>query len=75
MDSGTIVIANPDSLTQIINRINHCHREPIEFYPTHQLKLRYNNGEEKMILSNDSAMKFEGITYRLEESISTIIEN
>lgn len=68
-----IEIRNEDSLIQIIKKINECESEPIKFYPTHRLKITYADGQEKMILCSGSALKYEGLTYRLNESIKDIV--
>jgi hypothetical protein len=67
-----IVIVNHDSLKQIIAKMNDCEREPIKFYPTHTIKLKYNDGHEKQILCSGQSMKYDGLTYRLKENIRNI---
>jgi hypothetical protein len=68
-----IEIRNKDSLKQIIEKINECESEPIKFYPTHRLKVTYEDGQEKMILCSGSSLKFDGLTYRLKDSIRDIV--
>lgn len=68
-----IEIINRDSLDQIIRKLNECDQEPIKFYPTHRLKLIYENGQEKMVFCNASSMKYEGLTYKLSENVRNII--
>lgn len=67
-----IEITNRDSLYQIIRKLNECDQEPIKFYPTHLLKLTYDNGQEKLIFCSGPSMKYEGLTYKLKENIRII---
>jgi hypothetical protein len=64
-----IEIRNQDSLNQIVKKINECESEPIKFYPTHRLKIAYEDGQEKMILCNGLSLKYDGLTYKLKESM------
>ena len=60
-------------ITSIVKELNRSEREPNKFYPTHRLKLNYNNGEEKLIFCNGTSMKFDGLTYKLKKSIEKIL--
>ena|SRR3979490_2087687 len=60
----SIEIRNEDSLNQVIRKINECETEPIIFYPTHRVKISYEDGREKMVLCSGSALKYDGLTYR-----------
>jgi hypothetical protein len=68
-----VEIRNEDSLNQIIRKINECESEPIKFYPTHRLKITYEDGREELILCSGSSLKYDGLTYRLKESIRDIV--
>lgn len=70
---SVIEIRNQDSLNRIIETINECESEPIIFYPTHRLKFNYADGLEETILCSGSALKYKGLTYRLNENISDIV--
>jgi hypothetical protein len=67
-----IEITNRDSLMRIIAKLNECDKEPIKFYPTQWLKLTYDDGQEKTIVCNGSSMKYNGLTYKLKETIRDI---
>jgi hypothetical protein len=67
-------IKDGDSLNLIINKLNRGKATPIKFYPTHRLKLIYNNGKEEIIFCNSSSMKYRGITYELQEKIQDIVK-
>jgi len=60
-------------VNQIVRKVNECETELIYFHPTHRLKIAYEDGREKMILCSGSAIKYDGLTYRLKESINEII--
>ena len=68
-----VVITNRDSMNEIIRKLNEYDQEPVKFYPTHRLKLTYDNGKEKIIFCSGQSMKYEGLTYRLKENIRDII--
>jgi|ERR1700733_4196647 len=71
--SNPIEITNEDSLHQIIRKLNACDQEPIIFYPTHWIKINYGDGKARTVVCNGSSMNYEGLTYRLKESIQNII--
>lgn len=71
----SIEIRNQDSLNQIIKKINECESEPIIFYPTHRLKITYEDGKEEIIFCSGNALKYDGLTYKLKENIKVIVGN
>ncbi|WPQ65185.1 hypothetical protein SIO70_10045 [Chitinophaga sancti] len=72
--SKEVKVTQSDSLTFILRELNDCNKEPIKFYPTHRIKLIYNNGEEDIIFCSGSSMKFKGVTYRMNKSIRSIMQ-
>jgi hypothetical protein len=68
-----IQISNRDSITEIIKKIDACEREPLYFFPTHWISIAYQDGREETILCNGSSLKYDGLTYKLKESIKDII--
>jgi hypothetical protein len=67
------IVSDKDSLSRILNKFNHCEKEPIKFYPTYRVRLVYTNGKEITILFTDSVMNYEGLTYRLNDNIQNIL--
>jgi hypothetical protein len=67
-------IIDKESISSIVKQLNSCSLEPIKFYPTHRIRIIYNNGVEEVVLLNGNVMKYKGHTYRLNKSIRTIIE-
>jgi hypothetical protein len=61
------------ALHLIIKKINECESEPIKFYPTHRLKITYEDEQERMILCSGSSLNYDGLTYKLKENIKDIV--
>jgi hypothetical protein len=73
-DSTIVVINNRDSINAVLRALNNCSKEPIDFYPTHRIRIIYSNGPASWIYCNSSAMKYDGITYRLDKKIEDIVK-
>jgi hypothetical protein len=71
--SNSKEISNQDSVHSIMEKLNRSEQEPIIFYATHLLKINYSDGQAKTVLCNGSAMKYDGVTYRLKETIGKIV--
>jgi hypothetical protein len=71
--ANNINIVNSDSLDRIIAELNEAELEPIDFWPTHRLELMFKSGRKLMIFCSGSAMKIDGLTYRLRLNIKGIV--
>jgi len=65
-------IKNKHTINTILKKLNSNKREPIKFYPTHKLKIIYDDGHENEVFCSGTLMKYQGHTYKLEDSIYNI---
>jgi len=71
--SNASSITEEDSVHRIIEYLNKAEKEPIKFYPTHELRIIYVNGQSDPIFCSGSSIKYKGITYRLSKNIRSIL--
>lgn len=68
-------INQTDSLARIIQHFNNAKRQPTKFWPEYKISLIYNDGTALTVFALDSLIKYDGLTYTLNESIEQILGN
>lgn len=65
-------ISSKDSLRLIVDKLNDCNKEPIQFLTNIKLEVLNTDNSEDDFLFSGSSMKFKGQTYRLKYNIHEI---
>ena len=68
-------INHTDSLVRIVRHFNNAKRQPTKFWPAYKISLIYNDGTALTIFALDSLIKYDGLTYTLNENIEQILGN
>jgi hypothetical protein len=68
-----IRIKNKDSISNIIKTINNADKEPAIFLSEYKIVIYYQNDINRTILCNSQRINIDGITYKLNKSLKSLI--
>ena len=66
-------IFSPKKVDNIINELNDCYQEPLVFKAQYILTILYKSGDRKLVICNGNSIKVDGLTYKINEPVSDII--